>query len=70
MPESISRKIRISNLSLAAAPPAEPYISIGYVIIDTPQQFSGSIVVSKTELKKLNVMVGDELSLALTTSER
>jgi hypothetical protein len=65
MSEVVSRKIRIVNLGIYSGPPFE-YINVGYSTIDAGQQaFNGNFVLSKAELKKLNVGIGDELTLTI-----
>jgi hypothetical protein len=65
MSEAVSRRIRINNMSLFSAPPLE-LINVGYVTIDgAQQQFNGNFVLSKTELKKLNLGIGDEFILTI-----
>ncbi len=69
MVEEITKKIRVNSVSLASGPPYET-VSVGYVTTEGPQQYSGSMVITRTELKKINVTVGDELSLKLSKSEQ
>lgn len=69
MSETISKKVRINGLSMASGPPVE-YITVNFTVIDGAQQYNGSVVISRTEVKKLNITVGDELTLTLATSQK
>jgi hypothetical protein len=81
MPESITKKIKINNLSIiAASPPPNEYVVMNFVIvIGTPQaqpkvqpsmQFSGNLVIEKAEFKRLNATVGDELTITIALEEK
>ncbi len=69
MSEEITKKIRVNSISLASGPPYES-VNVGYQVLEGLQQFSGNMVVSKQELVKLNVTVGDELFLKLARVEK
>jgi hypothetical protein len=67
MPEIISRTIRITGLSSYGGPPLE-LISLAYVTTEPVgiQQFYGNFVLTKEEVKKHNIFVGDEFELSLS----
>ncbi len=68
MPESVKIKVRINGLSAASGSPFE-YINVNFVTIEGTQQFGGNFVLSRTELKKLGVTIGDLITITLSTTE-
>jgi hypothetical protein len=69
MSEPISKRIRVNSLSMASGPPYE-LITVNFTMLEGPQQFNGSVIINKAEVKKLNITVGDELTLTLTALEK
>jgi hypothetical protein len=72
--ESITKKIKIMGLSMAAIQPYEA-INVNFLIVlEVPPsqplpQFSGNLIISKAEFKKLNATIGDELTITIASTE-
>ena len=63
MPEEVSKRIRISSLSAGYGPQVE-IITANYTLSDSPQ-FGGVLLITKSELTRLNFTVGDELEIII-----
>lgn len=63
MPETVSRKIRITNLGAASGPPIE-FVNIGFTMTEGAQH-NGNFVLTKQEVKKLGLSIGDEIVITL-----
>jgi len=61
---TIVREVRVHSLTLTRPQPPE-YIQVGYQTIDTPQQFNGTLIVTKEDIKIMNMTVGDILKLEI-----
>ena len=58
-PDNISRKVKVNALSLAGGPPGMEMVNVNCVTVEGPQQFGINFVVTRDEVKKLGLSVGD-----------
>jgi hypothetical protein len=66
MSEPICKRVRIDKISLITRETMDSAI-LNFTLIEMPEEFGGNAVITRQELKKLNLTVGDELFLILTT---
>jgi hypothetical protein len=79
LPETVSRRIRITGMAATTQPPIET-INVQYQVVTDivppsqpmrpglpmPVIYAGSIALTRQEVKKLNLAIGDEITIILT----
>jgi len=62
---AVTRKAKITTLGLAGSFSGVDYINVGCQTVETPQQFGFNIVLSRDEVKRLGVTIGDFLAITV-----